>query len=74
MLDSTNFYGWKLLHLRINIFFVHGALQCCALLGAALAPLAFCSAWTMTRRLPVAVLAGALVVTGYTHKFIFNDI
>ncbi|KAA0188423.1 hypothetical protein HAZT_HAZT003616 [Hyalella azteca] len=34
----------------------------CALLGAALVPVAFGCVWTMTRRLPSAVLAGVLVV------------
>ncbi|XP_018024207.1 protein O-mannosyl-transferase 2 [Hyalella azteca] len=34
----------------------------CAVLGAALAPLAFGVAWTTTRRLPPAFLAGLLVV------------
>uniref|UniRef100_A0A6A7G6J1 Protein O-mannosyl-transferase 2 n=1 Tax=Hirondellea gigas TaxID=1518452 RepID=A0A6A7G6J1_9CRUS len=36
---------------------------CCALMGALLAPIAFCSAWTMTRRIPAAVLAATFVVT-----------
>ncbi|KAF2366891.1 Glycosyl transferase family 39/83 [Trinorchestia longiramus] len=49
----------------------------CALLGTALAPLAFGCVWTMTRRLPAALLA-ALMVTAETGtltltKFILLD-
>ncbi|KAF2366892.1 Glycosyl transferase family 39/83 [Trinorchestia longiramus] len=50
---------------------------CCSMLGAALPPLAFTTAWSMTRRLPTSLLAGLLVVsetgTLMLTKFILLD-